>query len=79
MMTLVELQRVLGDRINVTLSELSPEDRKTENEKTSLIIGAAKQMVSNANTIMKVANSMDKSEDVRNLLGAITIPTIGNR
>ena len=73
-MTLVELQKVLGDRIEVTLSNLTPEQRKIENQKTELVIGVAKQMTSNANTIMKVANSMEKSADVRNLLGAITIP-----
>ncbi len=43
-MTLIELQKVLGDRINVTLSDMTPEQKKIENEKTALVIGVAKQM-----------------------------------
>ena len=72
-MTLIELQKVLGDRITTTLSEMTPEQRKIENEKTSLIIGAAKQMVSNANTIMKAAKTMNESDDARNLLATTTL------
>lgn len=34
-MTLIELQKVLGDRINVTLSDMTPEQKKIE--KTALI------------------------------------------
>ena len=38
-MTLIELQKIIGDRINVTISELSPEQMKIENEKSSLAEG----------------------------------------
>ena len=69
-MTLIELQKVLGDRISVTLSDMNPETRKMENEKTALVIGVAKQMVSNANTIMKVAKTGAESKELREVIGA---------
>lgn len=54
MMTLIELQGVLGDRINVTLSDrLSEEEREIENEQTRLIIGVAKQMINNGDLILR--------------------------
>lgn len=69
-MTLIELQNVLGDRINVTLSDMAPEQKKIENEKTALVIGAAKQMISNANTIMKAAKAGSESKEVCEVIGA---------
>ena len=52
-MTLMELQDVLGDRINITLSEMSTEERIIENEQTSLIIETAKQMINNGDLILR--------------------------
>ena len=53
-MTLVELQKVMGDRIKATLrDDLSPEERQTENEQTALIIETAKQMINNADVILR--------------------------
>ena len=52
-MTLVELQEVLGDRIKVTLKEMSPEDRQIENEQTALIVDIAKQMINNGDLILR--------------------------
>jgi hypothetical protein len=53
-MTLLELQKVLGDRINVTLREdLSPEERQTENEQSALIMNIGKQMINNADLILR--------------------------
>ena len=53
-MTLIELQDVLGDRINVTLNEnLTPEERETENEQSKLIVGLAKQMINNGDLILR--------------------------
>lgn len=69
-MTLIELQKVLGDRIEMTFSDLTPEERKQENEKTALVIGVAKQMVGNANTILKAAKAGTESNDVREVIGA---------
>lgn len=53
-MTLMELQSVLGDRINVTLKEdLSTEERQVENEQSGLICELAKQMINNADLILR--------------------------
>lgn len=64
-MTLIDLHKILGDRINVTLSEMSPEDMKRENEKTSLIIGLSKQMIANQNTIMKAASFAGEAKELK--------------
>lgn len=52
-MTLIELQKILGDRINVTLKEMEPEERQTENEQSALIVGLAKQMINNGDLILR--------------------------
>ena len=53
-MTLVELQDILGKRVEVTLDEtLSPEDRQIENEQSALIVGIAKQMINNGDLILR--------------------------
>jgi len=53
-MTLLELQQVLGDRIRVTLKDdLSPEERQTENEQSALIMNIGKQMINNADLILR--------------------------
>ena len=53
-MTLLELQQVLGDRIRVTLNDdLSPEERQIENEQSALIMNIGKQMINNADLILR--------------------------
>jgi hypothetical protein len=53
-MTLLELQKVLGDRINVTLNkELTTEERETENAQSALIVEVAKQMINNGDLILR--------------------------
>lgn len=53
-MTLIELQDVLGERINITLKkDMTPEDRQIENEQSSLVIGLAKQMINNGDLILR--------------------------
>ena len=53
-MTLVELQNILGDRINIALrTDLTPEERQTENEQSNLIMGIAKQMINNGDLILR--------------------------
>ena len=53
-MTLVELQGVLGDRINVTLDKsLTPEERQEENEQSYMIVNLAKQMINNGDLILR--------------------------
>jgi len=53
-MTLVDLQKVLGDRIAVTLNDnLSPEEREIENEQSRLVASLAKQMINNGDLILR--------------------------
>ena len=53
-MTMLELQKVLGERINVTLKDdLSPEERQVENEQSALIMNIGKQMINNADLILR--------------------------
>ena len=53
-MTLLELQKVFGERINVTLrKDLTPEERQTENEQSALIMNIGKQMINNADVILR--------------------------
>ena len=53
-MTLIELQRIMGDRVNVTLKEnVTPEERQQDNEQTALVIGLAKQMINNGDLILR--------------------------
>lgn len=62
-MTLVELQKVMGDRIIVTLKEdLTPEERQTENEQTALIIETAKQMINNGDLILRTEKLMAQTK-----------------
>lgn len=63
-MTLVELQKVMGDRILVTLSEMTPEERQTENEQTSLIIETAKQMINNGDLILRTEKLMAQTKSL---------------
>lgn len=63
-MTLLELQKVLGDRINVTLNkELTTEERETENAQSALIVEVAKQMINNGDLILRTEKlaSMNRS------------------
>lgn len=53
-MTLYDLQKVLGERIEITNDmALSEEERKVENEKSDIIARLAKQMINNADVILR--------------------------
>ena len=53
-MTLYELQKVLGERIEITNDlAMSDEERKKENEKSEMIARLAKQMINNADVILR--------------------------
>lgn len=64
-MTLIELQKIIGDRINVTISDMNPEQMKIENEKSALVIGLSKQYISTQNTIIKAAQLMGDNEKMK--------------
>lgn len=54
-MTLTEVQRILGDRINISLqTDKTPEQRQEDNEQSALIMGLAKQMINNGDLILRI-------------------------
>lgn len=53
-MTLLELQKVLGDRIALTNDmAMGEEERKKEMEKSDMIARLAKQMINNADVMLR--------------------------
>ena len=65
-MTLVELQRILGSRITVTLDDdLTPEERQIENEQSHLIMGLAKQMINNGDLILRTEKLMAQNKALK--------------
>lgn len=53
-MTLFDLQKVLGERIEITNDmAMTEEERKVENEKSDIIARLAKQMINNADVILR--------------------------
>ena len=66
-MTLVELQDVLGKRIEVTLKEdLTPEEREIENEQSFLVDNLAKQMINNGDLILRTEKLAAQSKNLKN-------------
>lgn len=52
-MTILDLQRILGERIMVTLDDsLTQEERQTENEQSKIIMSIGKQMINSANLVL---------------------------
>lgn len=64
-MTLVELQSVLGERINITLTEMEPEKRQEENEQSYLIMNLAKQMINNGDLILRTEKLMAQTKSLK--------------
>lgn len=53
-MTLLELQKILGERIELTNDlAMGEEERKKENEKSDMIARLVKQMINNADVILR--------------------------
>lgn len=53
-MTLIELQNILGERVALTNDlAMGEEERKKENEKSDMIARLAKQMINNADVILR--------------------------
>lgn len=53
-MTLFDLQKVLGERIEITNDmAMTDDERKSENEKSDMIARLAKQMINNADVILR--------------------------
>lgn len=65
-MTLLELQDVLGSRIEVTLrTDLTPEEREIENEQSQIITGLAKQMINNGDLILRTEKLHAQSKNLK--------------
>lgn len=72
-MTLIELQKILGERIELAHSkDLSPEDRKREAEISQTISSLAKQMINNADVVLRadklVAEGKLKNSNIERLI-----------
>ena len=66
-MTLVELQKILGDRIEITLNKsLTPEERQIENEQSELVMNLAKQMINNGDLILRTEKLMAQNRSLKN-------------
>lgn len=64
-MTLIELQDILGSRIEVTLrKDLTPEERQEENEQSALIVSIAKQMINNGDLILRTEKLSAQSKSL---------------
>ena len=73
-MTLLELQKVLGERIRIAVDEnLSMEDRKKETELSQTISSLAKQMINNADIVLRtnklVADGTIKNSAIERMVG----------
>ena len=65
-MTLVELQDILGKRIEVTLdNNLSAEQRQEENEQSFLIVNLAKQMINNGDLILRTEKLAAQNKNLK--------------
>lgn len=73
-MTLVELQKVLGERITIANDmAMSKEERQKENETSDMIARLAKQMINNADVILRT----DKLREEGKLKGSSTDEIVG--
>lgn len=73
-MTLIELQEILGERINIAINkEMSFEDKKQENELSMTISSLAKQMINNADIVLRtnklVAEGKIKNSTIERMVG----------
>ena len=68
-MTLMELQNILGDRINITLrQDMTPEERQIENEQSHLIMTIAKQMINNGDLVLRTEKLLAQNKSLQHSL-----------
>jgi hypothetical protein len=73
-MTLIELQKILGERISIAVdTKMSMEDRKKETELSQTISSLAKQMINNADIVLRtnklVAEGKLKDSTIEKMVG----------
>ena len=62
-MTLLELQNILGERIKIATDEtMKPKDRMKENEQSEIIARLAKQMINNADIVLRTNKLQDEGK-----------------
>lgn len=64
-MTLIELQEILGKRIEITLKEMAPEQRIIENEQSALVMNLAKQMINNGDLILRTEKLAAQAKNLK--------------
>lgn len=64
-MSMMELHKVMGDRIRISLSEMEPEKRREENEQTKIIEKVAKQMINNAKFVLETEKMLAQAKDLK--------------
>lgn len=73
-MTLLELQKILGERIELATDKtLSPEERRKEAEISQTISSLAKQMINNADVVLRadklVAEGKLTNSNIEKMIG----------
>lgn len=73
-MTLMELQKILGERIKIaTDSSLSVDERRNETELSMTVSSLAKQMINNADIVLRtnklVADGKLKDSQIEKMVG----------
>lgn len=65
-MTLLELQNILGERIKIATDEtMRPQDRMKANEQSEIIARLAKQMINNADIVLRT-NKLQEDGKLKN-------------
>ena len=66
-MTLIELQKVLGERIEIANNkDLDAETRKNENDTSQVIASLAKQMINNADVVLRAEKLVSEGKLKKN-------------
>ena len=61
-MTLLELQDILGECINSIRSDMTNEEKQNEMEKCDMVTRLAKQMINNADVILRTNKLQDEGK-----------------
>ena len=64
-MTLIELQEILGNRIEITLKEMTPEQRIIENEQSALVMNLGQQMINNGDLILRTEKLAAQAKNLK--------------
>ncbi len=73
-MTLIELQKILGDRIAIHSDlAMDSEEREKENETSDIIARLAKQMINNADVVLRtdklISEGKLQNATIKNVVG----------